>query len=77
MQIDRQRLDPPPVHLAHSEYCAAGDHAVADDRQAAKDTEHVAADRGEILVGDGETEVLVQLPDVRAPRYQRIASARV
>ena len=32
VQIDRERLDPPAVHLAHGEHRVAGRHAVADDR---------------------------------------------
>ena len=34
-EIDRQRLDPPPVHLPHGNDSADGDHAVADAWEAA------------------------------------------
>ena len=59
MQIDRQTLDPPSIHLAHGKDRAAGDDAIANNWQPSEHTEDVAADGGVIHVRHHQTKVLV------------------
>ena len=72
VQVHRERLDAPPVHLAHGEHRVARRHAVAHDRQPAERAEDVAADRRVLVVGHLEAEPLVELPDVRRARDQHV-----
>ena len=77
MKIDSERIDLPAVHLAHGKHCAAHDDSVARLRQPSENSEHVAADRRRIVLGNVETETLVELTEVCASRNERLARARL
>src|SRR6476659_3960063 len=75
MKVHSKRIDLPSVHLPNGKDRAAGDDAVSWLRQSTEHAEHVAADRGCVVLWNVEAKALVQLADVRASGYDRFTCA--